>query len=66
MTLPKHVREALRIVGLRLSDVEFVPGGKHPAIRIDGRVVTRIAHTPRHVADATRRMVRDLRAAMNS
>jgi len=65
MTLPKHIREAIRQAGVCLSDVTFKPRPGHPLLLVDGRRIS-CSGTPKDPHTAALRIARDLRKAVMS
>ena len=59
----KHVKEALKAVGLRSSDVEISNSNGHVHIRYRGKLVC-AAGTPKDPTIAVRRIAKDLRRIM--
>ena len=59
----KHVKEALKAVGLRSSDVEITDSKGHVHIRYNGKLVS-AAGTPKEPTIAARRIAKDLRRIM--
>lgn len=64
--MTKHIREALKLAGLRLSDVVIVRTPKgHPHICVNGKTVV-ASCSPRNPDSAARLIARDLRRALNT
>ena len=56
----RHIREGLRMAGVKPSQVAIVPGGRHMKITVDGRVVAVTPMNAKHPDKAARWLAMDL------
>jgi hypothetical protein len=59
--IARHIREGLRLVGMRESDVDIVHGGKHLHVLIAGQIVTTLPRSPKHPDKSAKWLAHHLR-----
>lgn len=58
----KHIRDAVRLAGLKPSEVEYHRGKCHPYLIIKGKKIT-VSASPKEYDNAIKNIVRDIERA---
>ena len=61
--MTRHVREGIRMAGLRASDVTVENGGKHLKLFVAGKLATVTPYSPKRPDWCAKLIAKDLRTA---